>query len=311
MNTILESRQSGTRKQYQTYVSAWVKFCSDNSVSPMNPTLQQILEFLSFQSKTVGYSAVATARSALSTFVKIDGVKVGDHPLVSRFMTGLFNQKPALPRYTETWNPQIVLNYLKTFPTTGTLSLKQLTQKLVMLMALLSAQRTQTLQKLSLEEMSTSPGKYIFHISSLLKQTSAKGGQNRHLFPITFTSYNVDKRLCVVELLTAYIERTTSLRKSTKQLLICYVAPHGPASKDTISRWIRQTMKDAGINTSVFKPHSTRGAATSAAKAANVPIHEIMNTAGWRSDSTFAKFYDRPITNESNFAEAVLSSSNQ
>lgn len=277
----------------------------------MNPTLQQVLEFLSFQSKTVGYSAVATARSALSSFIKIDGVKVGDHPLVSPFMSGLFNQKPALPRYTETWNPQIVLNHLKTYPTTANLSLKQLTQKLVMLMALLSAQRTQTLQKLSLEEMSASPGKYIFHISSLLKQTSAKGGQNRHLFPITFTSYNVDKRLCVVELLTAYIERTASLRKSTKQLLICYVVPHGPASKDTISRWIRQTMKDAGINTSVFKPHSTRGAATSAAKAANVPIHEIMNTAGWRSDSTFAKFYDRPITNESNFAEAILTSSSQ
>lgn len=70
-------------------------------------------------------------------------------------------------------------------------------------------------------------------------------------------------------------------------------------------------MKDAGINTTVFKPHSTRGAATSAAKAAKIPIHEIMNTAVWHSDSTFAKFYDRPITNESNFAEAVLSSSNQ
>lgn len=311
LNTILESWRSGTRKQYQTYVSAWTKFSSDNSINPMNPTLQQVLEFLSFQSKTVGYSAVATARSALSTFIKIDSVKVGDHPLVSRFMSGLFNLKPALPRYTETWNPQIVLNHLKTYPTAGNLSLKQLTQKLVMLMALLSAQRTQTLQKLSLEGMTTSPGKYIFHVSSLLKQTSAKGGQNRHLFPIIFTSYNVDKRLCVVELLTAYIERTASLRKSTKQLLICYVAPHGPASKDTISRWIRQTMKDAGINTSVFKPHSTRGAATSAAKAANVPIHEIMHTAGWRSDSTFAKFYDRPITNESTFAEAILTSSNQ
>ena len=43
--TILESWRSGTRKQYQTYVSAWVKFCSDNLVSPMNPTLQQVLEF--------------------------------------------------------------------------------------------------------------------------------------------------------------------------------------------------------------------------------------------------------------------------
>ena len=48
-------------------------------------------------------------------------------------------------------------------------------------------------------------------------------------------------------------------------------------------------MKAAGIDTTVFKPHSTRGAATSAAKAANVPLREIMNTAGWPSDSTFAK----------------------
>ena len=116
----------------------------------------------------------------------------------------------------------------------------------------------------------------------------------------------MDKRLCVVERLTVYIERTASLRKSTKQPLICYVAPHGPTSKDTISTWVRQTMQDAGINTSVFT-----GAATSSAKAANVSIHEFMNTAGWHSDSTFAKFYDHPIINESNFAEAILTTTSQ
>ena len=176
-----------------------------------------------------------------------------------------------------------------------------------MLMALLAAQRTQTLQKLSPEEMCISPGKYTFYISSQLKQTSAKGAQNRHLFPVLFRSFTLDKRLCVVELLEAYINRTAPLRKGTKQLLICYKAPHGPASKDTISQWIKQTMKAAGIDATVFKPHSTTGAATSAPKAANVPIQEIMNTAGWRSDSS-AKFYDRPIRSDNNFAEAVLSS---
>ena len=66
-------------------------------------------------------------------------------------------------------------------------------------------------------------------------------------------------------------------------------------------------MKAAGIDTTVFKPHSMRAAATSAAKAANVPLQEIMNTAGWHSNSTFAKFYDRPIRSDNNFAEAVLS----
>ena len=177
-----------------------------------------------------------------------------------------------------------------------------------MLIARLSAQRIQTLQKLSLEEMRISAGKYTFYISALLKQTSANGGQKRHLFPVQFRSFDLYKRLCVVEFLEAYIKRTVPLWKGTKQLLICYKAPHGPASKETISQWIKQTMKAAGIDTTVFKPHSKRSAATSAAKAANVPIQEIMNTAGWRSGSTFAKFYDCPIRSENNFAEAVLSS---
>ena len=63
-------------------------------------------------------------------------------------------------------------------------------------------------------------------------------------------------------------------------------------------------MKAAGIVNTIFKPQSTRAAATSA----NVPIQEIMNTAGWRSDSTLPKSYDRPIRSDNNFAEAVLSS---
>lgn len=131
---------------------------------------------------------MATVRGALPSFIKVEGVKVGDHPLVSRFMTGLFNQTPALPRYTETWDTQIVLYHLRTFSAIDSLPLKQLTLKLVMLIALLSAQRFQTLQSLSLGRMSSAPGKYTFYVSSILKQTTAKGGHNRHLRLVTFNS---------------------------------------------------------------------------------------------------------------------------
>ena len=147
--------------------------------------------------------------------------------------------------------------------------------------------------------MSTLPGKYVFPISSVSKQTTAKGGQNRHLLPITFHSYPLDKRLCIVELLSAYLKRTAPLRKETKQLLICHAEPHGPASRDTLDK---TNHKDAGIDTTVFKPHSTRGASTSAAKALNVPVQVVMNTAEWRSDSTF----DRPVLTANSFAAAIL-----
>ena len=38
-------------------------------------------------------------------------------------------------------------------------------------------------------------------------------------------------------------------------------------------------MTSAGIDTTIFKPHSTRAAATSMAKTASVPIQEILKTA--------------------------------
>ncbi len=62
-----------------------------------------------------------------------------------------------------------------------------------------------------------------------------------------------------------YIERAKPLRSSSK-LFVSTVKPHGPVSKDTISRWVKASLRIAGIDTSVFKPHSTKAAATSAAQ---------------------------------------------
>ena len=66
-------------------------------------------------------------------------------------------------------------------------------------------------------------------------------------------------------------------------------------------------MIKAGIDINVYKPHSVRSAATSKAKAANALLVEIMQTAGWSSAATFAKFYDREIAQGSPFADSVLS----
>ena len=65
-------------------------------------------------------------------------------------------------------------------------------------------------------------------------------------------------------------------------------------------------MESAGIDISMFTPHSTRMAATSKAKAASILIQEILRTAGWSSSGTFDGFYDKPLMEESTFASAVL-----
>ena len=64
---------------------------------------------------------------------------------------------------------------------------------------------------------------------------------------------------------------------------------------------------DSGIDTSRFKPHSTRAASSSAASNASVILEDILRTPGWSSESTFAKFYNKPIVKENTFADKVLS----
>ena len=76
-------------------------------------------------------------------------------------------------------------------------------------------------------------------------------------------------------------------------MFISYIKPHGPVSRDSISRWLKSVMVSAGVDCSVYKPHSIRSAAVSKAKNNMVPTDEILKTAGWSSEKTFAKFYDK------------------
>ena len=76
--------------------------------------LFSVLDFLAHLLESgCGFSAINTARSALSSIILVNSVPVGQHSLVKRFMRGVFNIKPSLPRYVHTWDVNVVLTYLK------------------------------------------------------------------------------------------------------------------------------------------------------------------------------------------------------
>ena len=175
--------------------------------------------------------------------------------------------------------------------------------KLTMLLALLSGQRVQTLKALTLTSMTLTANRCVFMIDTPLKTTRPG---NR----IEFLAYKPDRNLCVVQHLQAYIDRTSHLRGETDQLLIGYQKPHKPVSTNTIARWLKNVMAKAGIDTSVYKAHSTRAAVTSAAKGKQVPINTILSAAGWSNENTFARFYDKPIQDTAkNFGHELLHNS--
>ena len=119
-----------------------MEYCSKRKIDPISPPVASGIYFLAeLYHKGLSYSALNTARSALASVIVLQGNQsFGNHPLVSQFLKGTFTTRPALPKYKEVWDVNTVLERLKTLHPAESVSLKLLTLKLVMLMAILSGQ---------------------------------------------------------------------------------------------------------------------------------------------------------------------------
>ena len=218
-------------------------------------------------------------------------------------MKGIFNLKPTKARYCEIWDVNKVLLYLQRLSPVAKLSLKMLTFKLAMLIALTLASRTQSIHLLNISNMKKGYDTYTLQYSDLLKQT--KPGRNNPV--AVLKAYPVDRRLCVIFTLKEYLKRTEKIRNDRTCLFISYVKPHNAVSRDTVSRWLRTVMSNAGIDCAKFKTHSIRSASVSKAKLQFVPIDQIIKVAGWSNTKTFGTYYDKPVNVEKNsFSDAVL-----
>ena len=111
---------------------------------------------------------------------------------------------------------------------------------------------------------------------------------------IVLKGYINDPNLCALVHLREYLNRTKLLRKDN-HLFISFTKPHNPVTTETLSRWLKQVLEEAGIDTKVFKGHSTRAASSSNAKKFGTPIEVILKNAGWSNCKTFHKFYDKII----------------
>ena len=267
------------------------------------PLFPQALDFLVELFETgVGYSGINTAKSALSSVLKpVNGITFGTQEIVKRFLKGVYEARPSNPRYAVTWEVNKVLNYLKSTSTTEC-SLKDLTLKLVTLMSLLSAQRGQTIHYLSLEDMVASETSVTFVISKPLELS--KPGSKPTV--VEFVAYPDNPSICVVTTLKVDLDRTSALRGGAQQLFVSYSKPFKPVSRDIISRWVKTVMQKSGVDVNLFKPHSTRAAATSKAFLKSVPLEHILSVAGWSSSDTFAKFYKKPVINTDSFSTVLL-----
>ena len=118
---------------------------------------------------------------------------VGSHPLIKRFMKGVFSNRPALPKYNVIWDVSVVLNVLKTLYPHNDLSLLVLSQKLVVLLLLLSGHRWQSIHLPDIRNISYVYGGNKITIGDLSKTSKA----GMHMSEINLPMFKQDVRILV------------------------------------------------------------------------------------------------------------------
>ena len=161
------------------------------------------------------------------------------------------------------------------------MSLRQLTLKLVMLMALTRPARSVDLSKLDISNRFFTASGVLFKPQHLSKQSRP----SKPLADFFYPRYTDDETICPVVTLLAYEARTVEFRDLSANkrtlLFLSRIGKHELVTSCTIARWLKTCLGEAGINTEIFKVHSVRGALSSTAAAAGVTTSEILQAADW------------------------------
>ena len=282
-----------------SYLRIWKQFsdwCAPRQINLGILSINHICEFLIFLFKNGHKTAyLNVARSSLSFFLSLI-LEIGEDPRVKRLFRFFWKRRPSFPRYYITWDIKKVLSFLATWHPPSSLSFKQLTQKTLVLTAITSSDRAQTLQNIDIENSEITHEGIYFPIYSLLKCSK----RNRPVKVVKCVRFDDCPALDVSQYVVAYLQRSFPYRARAvedgypkpKQLFLSYHTGK-PLRRGTISKYILEILKKAGINVSCFKAHTTRGSLPSVQASRGASPGVILAQGDWKSLGTFERFYQR------------------
>lgn len=159
-------------KQYESALKQVVELCKKKGLDFFEQKQNSVLKFLSekFQ-EDAAYGMLNSVRSAIFLISK---EKIEEDPIILRFLKDVFKLRPTAPKYTFTWDVSIVLRYLAELNPLERLPITELTEKTVMLMALCTAHRAQTLANIDIRNIKQVTNGMEIRMSELIK-TSGPG----------------------------------------------------------------------------------------------------------------------------------------
>lgn len=311
--TILGARAASTSRLYAAKWGVFVQWCTDRQFDPLCCEVSQVLEFLQFllDSQRAASTIKVYAAAISACHEGFASGPVFSHPLIARFLRGARRLRPVTRAVAPQWELQLVLEALcgPPFEPIESVSLRSLSLKVALLLALTSAKRVSDLCALSVSpaclSISGDRGRAILRPNpAYTPKVVTSSFRSRVItlpafYPPPHQSPEEERlhRLCPVRALICYVDRTRGFR-SSDQLLVCYgqAALGKPLSAQRLSHWLCEGISLAYESVGKVAPeglraHSTRGVATSAALLRGVGVQDICLAASWSSPSSFVRAY--------------------
>ncbi|XP_069812238.1 uncharacterized protein [Dendropsophus ebraccatus] len=306
ISTLLASRKKVTSEIYFRIWKTFLRFV-DHPVNVLEPpNMPLILSFLQEGlNKHLRPSTIKVQISALSALYE---VRLAEHPWIKRFIKAAMRLYPSIKTRLPPWDLNLVLSGLTSTPfePISEIHIKFLSWKVAFLLAITSARRLGEIRAFSItqpymvirdDRITLSPDPAFlpkvvsdFHRSQevILPSFCINPSNDREA-----SFHCLDVRRAIIH----YLEVTKDWRIDNNILITFQGKNKGrAATSQTISRWIKQAIKECYRVSGRELPnsitaHSTRSVSTSWAERAAVSIEDICRAATWSSPHTFFRHY--------------------
>ena len=222
------------------------------------------------------------------------------------------------------WNLVLVLEILRSshFEPLHEISMKMLTYKTVLLVAIACSCRVSELHALAFDKLSHTKDWSIVYLEAKsdflaknqsIRKDSRKFALKALVKPVHKTSfppnsseaaqYHRNKLLCPVRALRVYLARTAYRRRNKHALFISLNANHkSDITKQSICNWVRKTIylcyQLAGENDQNLgraSVHEIRSVTSSIKFERSMSLDSVLKTCMWKHNNTFTRYYLRDV----------------
>ena len=141
-----------TTKIYASRFRIFSKYCHEVGSSPTDCPVEVITNFLAKLSVSdkLSYRTICGYRAAISRYHRGFGrVSLGQEQLIKRVTKACFNSAPPLPKYSDMWDADVLMQYLESMHPNSELSTYDLGVKAVSLLTVLSISRQSSVAALA------------------------------------------------------------------------------------------------------------------------------------------------------------------